>query len=116
MMTLHVLALCRFSVCVHIHVHAPLFLVIDDFSSFLSFVCISSFPFLSLSLPLSLSVSLFADSDMPSSFSINLIDEKIPQCFLQLEIAIERLLMENPNQPLYKREAFWWVWLLSNEY
>ena len=62
---------------------------------------------LSLSLSLSLSVSLFIDSDMPSSFSINLIDEKIPQCFLQLETAIEKLLVENPNQPLYKREAFW---------
>ena len=96
-----------------IHVHAPLLLLIDDFSFLPSLfsVVYSSFPFLSLSLslslPLSLSVSLFIDSDMPSSFSINLIDEKIPQCFLQLETAIEKLLVENPNQPLYKREAFW---------
>ena len=103
-------------VYMYIHVHAPLFLVIDDFSFLSSLLFVYLLSLSSLCLSLSLSVSLFADSDMPSSFSINLIDEKIPQCFLQLETAIERLLVENPNQPLYKREAFWWVWLLSNEY
>ena len=70
-----------------------------------------TFEFLSVYL-ISLS-SPFSDSDMPSSFSLNLIDEKIPKCYLRLETAIQSLLENNMNKPLYKRDEFWWVWSID---
>ena len=57
--------------------------------------------------------SRFSDSDMPSSFSVNLIDEKIPKCYLRLQTAIQSLLENHPTKPLYKRDAFWWVWSID---